>query len=79
MITFHSDTPIGQRHLTAGSRRSGINFRRRLGSAQFLFRDKGASAEYGAGLDRAIEKGWLKLHESGTFVTFTQAGTDLFA
>jgi hypothetical protein len=28
---------------------------------------------------RAIENGWLKLHESGTFVTFTQAGADLFA
>jgi hypothetical protein len=28
---------------------------------------------------RAIEKGWLVLHESGTFVKFTQAGADLFA
>jgi hypothetical protein len=45
----------------------------------FLFRDKGTPAEYGAGLKRAIEKGWLKLHESGTFVTFTQAGADMFA
>jgi hypothetical protein len=45
----------------------------------FLFRDKGTPAEYGAGLKRAIENGWLKLHESGTFVTFTQAGAKLFA
>jgi hypothetical protein len=37
----------------------------------FLFRDKGTPAEYGAGLQRAIANGWLKLHESGTFVTFT--------
>jgi hypothetical protein len=44
----------------------------------FLFRDKGTPAEYGAGLKRAIGKGWLKLHESGTFLTFTQAGADLF-
>jgi hypothetical protein len=29
--------------------------------------------------DRAIENGWLVLHESGTFVQFTQAGADLFA
>jgi hypothetical protein len=29
--------------------------------------------------DRAIEKGWLVLHESGTYVKFTQAGADLFA
>jgi putative ABC transport system substrate-binding protein len=32
-----------------------------------------------AGLKRAIENGWLKMHESGTFMRFTQAGADLFA
>jgi hypothetical protein len=31
-------------------------------------------AEYKAGL-----RGWLWLHESGTYVTFTQAGAALFA
>jgi hypothetical protein len=36
-------------------------------------------AEYGAGLKLAIERGWLKMHESGTFVTFTPAGAELFA
>ena len=36
-------------------------------------------SEYGAGLKRAIENGWLVLHESGTFVRFTQSGADLFA
>ncbi len=45
----------------------------------FLYELKGTPAEYKAGLDRAIEKGWLVLHESGTFVKFTQAGADLFA
>ena len=30
-------------------------------------------------LDRAIANGWLSMHESGTYVTFTQTGTDLFA
>jgi hypothetical protein len=30
-------------------------------------------------MKRAIENGWLKMHESGTFVRFTQAGADLFA
>jgi len=44
-----------------------------------LFQLKATPAEYKAGLDRAIEKGWLVLHESGTFVKFTQAGADLFA
>ena len=40
----------------------------------FLFREKGTPDEYKAGLDLAIERGWLVLHESGTFVRFTQAG-----
>jgi hypothetical protein len=45
----------------------------------FLFEIKGTPAQYKAGLLRAIEKGWIKLHESGTFIQFTQAGKDLFA
>jgi hypothetical protein len=44
-----------------------------------LYEHKGSPAEYGAGLKRAIENGWLKMHESGTFMRFTQAGADLFA
>jgi hypothetical protein len=28
---------------------------------------------------RAIARGWLALHESGTFVRFTEAGTTTFA
>jgi hypothetical protein len=39
----------------------------------FLFREKGTPAEYKAGLDLAIERGWLDLHESGTFVRFAPA------
>ena len=35
----------------------------------FLFKDKGTPAEYGAGLALAIERGWLKMHDSGTFVS----------
>ncbi len=45
----------------------------------FLFELKGTPAEYTAGLDYAIAKGWLELHESGTFVRFTEAGAALFA
>ncbi len=45
----------------------------------FLFQLKGTPAEYKAGLDRAIEKGWLVMHESGTYLRFTQVGADLFA
>ena len=43
-----------------------------------LFREKGTPDEYKAGLDLAIERGWLELHDSGTFVRFTQSGADLF-
>jgi hypothetical protein len=45
----------------------------------FLFEHKGSPGEYGAGLKLAIERGWLWLHESGTYVRFTQAGAELFA
>jgi hypothetical protein len=45
----------------------------------FLYELKGTPAEYKAGLLRAIEKGWLVLHESGTFVKLTPAGAALFA
>jgi hypothetical protein len=34
----------------------------------FLYVDRGTPAEYAAGLARAIELGWLELHDSGTFV-----------
>jgi hypothetical protein len=45
----------------------------------FLFKDKGRPAEYGAGMKLAIDRGWLEMHESGTFVRFTPTGAELFA
>jgi hypothetical protein len=48
-------------------------------NAPFLFRERATPAEYSAGLKLAIERGWLVMHESGTYVKFTQAGADLFA
>ena len=45
----------------------------------FLHELRGTPAEYSAGLKLAIERGWLWLHESGTYVKFTQAGSELFA
>jgi hypothetical protein len=36
-------------------------------------------AEWRAGIDRAVENGWLWSHESGTYYRFTQSGKDLFA
>jgi len=44
-----------------------------------LFEHKAKPAEYRAGLVYAIGHGWLELHESGTYVKFTQAGAELFA
>ena len=37
-------------------------------NAPFLFRERATPAEYRAGLELAIERGWLVMHESGTFV-----------
>jgi hypothetical protein len=44
-----------------------------------LFELKATPAEYSVGLKLAIERGWLEMHESGTYVKFTQAGAELFA
>ena len=44
-----------------------------------LFRDNATPDEYWEGLQRPIDNGWLVLHESGTFVTFTPGGADVFA
>ena len=48
-------------------------------NAPFLYEHKASPAEYKAGLELAIARGWLVLHESGTYVKFTQAGAELFA
>jgi hypothetical protein len=42
----------------------------------FLQEHRGTPAAYKAGLDFAIERGWLWLHESGTYVKFTLAGSE---
>jgi hypothetical protein len=44
-----------------------------------LFEHKATPAEYGAGRDYAIAKGWLQLDRSGRFVRLTQAGAEMFA
>ncbi|GAB9224768.1 hypothetical protein BDS110ZK18_66660 [Bradyrhizobium diazoefficiens] len=39
-------------------------------NAPFLSKNgcRGTGAEFGAGIRYAVEKGWLELHESGTYV-----------
>ena len=39
----------------------------------------GTPDQFRAGIERAIELGWLWRHESGTYVKFTAAGAELFA
>jgi hypothetical protein len=39
----------------------------------------GSPAEYRAGIERAVNKGWLWRHESGAYVKFTLAGAELLA
>ena len=43
-------------------------------TGRFCTNTRAVPAEYKAGLDLAIARGWLVLHESGTYVKFTQAG-----
>jgi hypothetical protein len=45
----------------------------------FLFTHGALPAQYGAGMKLAIERGFLVMHESGTYVKFTPTGADLFA
>ncbi|MBR0764229.1 hypothetical protein [Bradyrhizobium japonicum] len=37
-------------------------------NAPFLYTLKATGSEFGAGIKYAVEKGWLELHESGTYV-----------
>jgi hypothetical protein len=51
-----------------------------LGEINRQFLEAGGSvAEYKAALRAAVERGLIALHASGAYMTFTQAGADLFA
>ncbi|MCK1575158.1 MULTISPECIES: hypothetical protein [unclassified Bradyrhizobium] len=43
----------------------------------FLYTLKASGAEFGPGIRCAVEKGWLELHESGTYVRVLTPGRDL--
>jgi hypothetical protein len=47
-------------------------------NAQFIAAGAGA-AEYRGAVAAAVARGWLTPHPSGAYLTFTQAGADLFA
>ncbi|MEY9358968.1 hypothetical protein ABH994_001689 [Bradyrhizobium yuanmingense] len=48
-------------------------------NAPFLYAHKAKGSEFRAGLAFAVERGWLELHESGTFVRLKTAGQGLLA
>lgn len=37
-------------------------------NAPFMYQHHGSGPEFGAGIKMAVERGWLELHESGTYV-----------
>jgi hypothetical protein len=51
-----------------------------VGAINTQFRAAGGSPEeYRAAVTAAVAHGWIVLHPSGAYLTFTQAGTNLFA
>jgi hypothetical protein len=54
--------------------------RLQIGTINEQFLKAGANvAEYKAALRAAVERGLIALHASGAYLSFTQAGADLFA
>ena len=47
-------------------------------NAQFMSAG-GEVAEYSAAVKAAIDRGYMTMHPSGGYLSFTQAGADLFA
>ena len=51
-----------------------------IGPINKLFMDAGGSPpEYSAAVKAAIDRGYMTMHPSGGYLSFTQAGADLFA
>jgi hypothetical protein len=46
-------------------------------NASFLYELKASGPEFGAGIKFAVERGWLELHESGTYVRLLPGGQSL--
>jgi hypothetical protein len=44
-----------------------------------LYKERGTPTEYRAGIRLTIERGWLWMHENGTYVKVTQTGAELLA
>jgi hypothetical protein len=46
-------------------------------NAPFLFTLGGKGSEFGAGIRYAIDKGWIEMHESGTYLRLLESGAGL--
>jgi hypothetical protein len=46
-------------------------------NAPFLYKHSGKGSEFGAGIKYAVDKGWLEMHESGTYVRILASGDSL--
>ena len=54
--------------------------RLQIGTINSQFRKAGGNyEEYGAAVKAAIARGWITMHPSGAYLSFTQEGADLFA
>jgi hypothetical protein len=62
-----------------GSLASDLTCQRHVRLDRDLGHAGGTGEEFRAGIQRAVDKGWLARHEFGTYVMFTQAGAELFA
>jgi hypothetical protein len=49
-----------------------------LVNAAFL-KAGGTAEQFRDGIQKAVDKGWMVRHESGTYVKFTPSGAELFA
>jgi hypothetical protein len=54
--------------------------RLQIGTINREFLNAGGSvAEYGTAVEAAVDRGFVELHPSGGYLSFTQAGAELFA
>ncbi|MCK1544534.1 hypothetical protein IVB12_21940 [Bradyrhizobium sp. 179] len=44
-------------------------------NAPFMYQHGSSGPEFGAGIKMAVERGWLELHESGTYVRLIKKET----
>jgi hypothetical protein len=62
-----------------GSLASDFTYQRHVRLDRDLGHSGGTGEQFRAGIQAAVDKGWLVHHESGTYVKFTPAGAELFA